>query len=110
MSILNNIDELAAKEREIRRLEELIRVLSSLNDEELAKNWPRIIAARESLKKYSRRTPILDGPSDDRAINRHFLPRKLFRLTCRWRAIFSKSRLEPKQRVSEIVPEWPPGR
>jgi hypothetical protein len=108
MSILNNVDDLAAKEREIRRLEELITVLSSLNDEELAKNWPRIVAARESLKKFSPHAPVLDDPPIRRAVTRQLSPGKLFRLVYRFQAMVSKARLAPKQRVSEIVPEWPP--
>ena len=108
MSILNNIDELAAKEKEIRRLEELIRVLSSLNDEELVKNWPRIVAARGALKKFSPHAPVLDELPIRRAAARQLSPGKLFRLVYRLRAMISKPRLLPKQRVSEIVPEWPP--
>ena len=104
MSILNNVDELAAKEREIRRLEKLITALSSLNDEELAKNWPRIIAARELLKKSSAHQPILAEPSH-RAINRQFLPRKLFRLVYRLRAMVSKNRLVSKQVSVRSAPE-----
>ena len=110
MSILNNIDELAAKEKEIRRLEELIRVLSSLNDEELVKNWPRIVAARGALKKFSPHAPVLDELPIRRAAARQLSPGKLFRLVYRLRAMISKPRLLPKQRVSEIVPEWPPRR
>ena len=108
MSILNNIDELATKEKEIRRLEELIRVLSSLNDEELVKNWPRIVAARGALKKFSPHAPVLDELPIRRAAARQLSPGKLFRLVYRLRAMISKPRLLPKQRVSEIVPEWPP--
>ena len=110
MSILNNIDELATKEKEIRRLEELIRVLSSLNDEELVKNWPRIVAARGALKKFSPHAPVLDELPIRRAAARQLSPGKLFRLVYRLRAMISKPRLLPKQRVSEIVPEWPPRR
>ena len=110
MSILNNIDELATKEKEIRRLEELIRVLSSLNDEELVKNWPRIVAARGALKKFSPHAPVLDELPIRRAAARQLSPGKLFRLVYRLRAMISKPRLLPKQRVSDIVPEWPPRR
>lgn len=49
MSIIAGVDNLAAKEREIRTIQRLIECLSSLSDDDLAKAWPRIIVAQKAL-------------------------------------------------------------
>jgi hypothetical protein len=53
MSIIGGVDNLAAKEREIRRIQWLIERLSSLSDDDLAKAWPRIIVAQKALGRTS---------------------------------------------------------
>jgi hypothetical protein len=53
MSIIGGVDNLAAKEREIRRIEWLIERLSSLSDDDLAKAWPGIIVAQKALGRTS---------------------------------------------------------
>ena len=53
MSIIGGVDNLAAKEREIRRIQLLIERLSSLSDDDLARAWPRIILAQKTLGRTS---------------------------------------------------------
>jgi hypothetical protein len=54
MSIIGGVDNLAAKEREIRRIEWLIERLSSLSDDDLAEAWPGIIVAQKASRKNMR--------------------------------------------------------
>lgn len=52
MSIIDDVNKLAQKEREIRGIQKLITVVSSLSDEDLAKAWPRIIdASQKAIRK-----------------------------------------------------------
>lgn len=52
MSIIDDINKLAEKEREIRGIQRLIAVVSALSDEDLAKAWPRItIASQKALRR-----------------------------------------------------------
>ena len=44
-TITQEVAELASREREVRTLETLIEYISSLEDEELAQAWPRLIGA-----------------------------------------------------------------
>jgi len=44
-TIVQDIAKLASTEREVRTLEMLIQHISSLEDEDLARVWPRLIAA-----------------------------------------------------------------
>jgi hypothetical protein len=53
MSIIGGVDNLAAKERQIRKIQWLIECLSSLSDDELVKAWPRIIVAQKVLGRAS---------------------------------------------------------
>jgi hypothetical protein len=52
MSIIDDINKLAEKEREIRGIQRLIAVVSALSDEDLAKAWPRItVASQKALRR-----------------------------------------------------------
>jgi hypothetical protein len=52
MSIVDDVNKLAEKEREIRGIQRLIAVVSALSDEDLAKAWPRItVASQKALRK-----------------------------------------------------------
>jgi hypothetical protein len=44
-NVVEGIAKLATKEREVRTLEMLIECISSLDDEDLARMWPRLMAA-----------------------------------------------------------------
>ena len=48
MNIVEVVDELAAIERDVRRIEMLIEYIGSLSEEELAKAWPRICYLRKA--------------------------------------------------------------
>jgi hypothetical protein len=52
MSIIDDVNKLAEKEREIRGIQRLIAVVSALSDEDLAKAWPRItVASQKALRR-----------------------------------------------------------
>ena len=53
MSIIDDVNKLAEKEREIRGIQRLIAVLSALSDEDLAKAWPRITVASQKVLRRS---------------------------------------------------------
>lgn len=53
-NVVEGIAKLATKEREVRTLEMLIECISSLDDEDLARMWPRLMAAI-----YSSQLPAL---------------------------------------------------
>jgi hypothetical protein len=44
-NLMEGVAQLAAKEREVRTLEMAIEYISSLEDEDLARVWPRLMAA-----------------------------------------------------------------
>lgn len=44
-NLMEGVARLAAKEREVRTLEMAIKYISSLEDEDLARVWPRLMAA-----------------------------------------------------------------
>ena len=48
MNIVEVVDELAAIERDVRRIEMLIEYIGSLSEEELEKAWPRICNLRKA--------------------------------------------------------------
>ena len=92
MSIVDDIEELAAKEREIRRLENLITLVSRLSEEDLAKVWPRIHIAGQTL------TNNLPAPAEvpppelpPETAKAPFQPRNLFMIPHRFRILFSKT-------------------
>ena len=53
MSIIDDVNKLAEKEREIRGIQRLIAVVSTLSDEDLAKAWPRITVASQKALRSS---------------------------------------------------------
>lgn len=63
--ITEGVARLAAKEREVRSLEELIGYISSLEDRDLARVWPRLIRAIYSSPAPNQlaRTPPSDNDS-----------------------------------------------
>ena len=93
MSIVDDIEELAAKEREIRRLENLITLVSTLSDDELAKVWPRIHVAGPALTSGSSSPETVppSEPSQLQTAKPSFLPRNLSAIPHRFRILFSKA-------------------
>jgi hypothetical protein len=61
--ITEGVARLAAKEREVRSLELLIDYISSLEDKDLARVWPRLIRAVYSSPAPNQ--PARTPPSDD---------------------------------------------
>ena len=58
MNIVEVVDELAAIERDVRRIEMLIEYIGSLSEEELAKAWPRICNLRKAQGSTLHPAPI----------------------------------------------------
>jgi hypothetical protein len=55
-NLMEGVAQLAAKEREVRTLEMAIEYISSLEDEDLARVWPRLLAAIYSSYTSERTT------------------------------------------------------
>ena len=70
--ITDDIAKLAAREREVRTLEMLIEYISTLDDEELARAWPRLIGAIYSTPKQRETS----GPA--RTAERHSMPHEVY--------------------------------
>jgi hypothetical protein len=68
MSIVDDVNRLAEKEREIRGIQRLIAVVSALSDEDLAKAWPRIIVASQKALRRSL-SPQENNPVATQAIS-----------------------------------------
>ena len=68
--ITEGVARLASKEREVRSLELLIEYISSIDDKELARLWPRLVTA-----VYSSQTPGIaaritkSAPPDDDSLS-----------------------------------------
>ena len=52
-SIVEDVDRLAAAERNVRRLEKLIEYVSSLNEDDLTKAWPEILKMYRALEPHT---------------------------------------------------------
>jgi hypothetical protein len=72
--IVKDVAKLAAKEREVRTLEMLIEYVSSLEEEDLARVWPRLVTAiyssqtpSQSIARIKSDTHEKSTPSNDRA-------------------------------------------
>lgn len=65
--ITQGVARLAAKEREVRSLELLIAYISSLEDKDLARVWPRLVTAIHSspTPRQSARTTKFTPSADD---------------------------------------------
>jgi hypothetical protein len=74
--LVENIAKLASREREVRTLERLIEYISSLDDEDLARVWPRLIAAVYSQSTSQHTSPLKPRSTPDgklgRVMTRHF--------------------------------------
>jgi hypothetical protein len=70
--LVENIAKLASREREVRTLERLIEYISSLDDEDLARVWPRLTAAVYSQSTSQHTSPLKPRSTPRRVMTRHF--------------------------------------